>query len=264
MIIVGELINASRKEIAKAIKDKNEAVIRQIAKDQVENGADFIDVNAGVFMDKEVDYLKWLVALVQKETGMPCCIDSPNPEAIEAALSIHQGNAMMNSISYEKKRLDALLPVISGTDLRVIALCMSDEGMPETADDRLAVADKLVNELVRNHVKPENIYIDPLVQSISTNAGFGMECLNAIERIMDTFKDCHTICGLSNVSYGLPARPLINRTFMAMAIAYRLDAAIVNPLDKSMISCIRAAWALSGKDKFCMKYIKSWREGKAA
>lgn len=264
MLIVGELINASRKDVAPAIKDRDENYIRKLAKDQVAHGADFIDVNAGVFMEKEVDYLKWLVELVQKETGMPCCIDSPNPAAIEAALSVHQGNAMINSISYEKKRLDAMLPVIAGTDFKVIALCMRDEGMPETADDRLAVADKLVNELVRNHVKPENIYIDPLVQSISTNAGFGMECLTAIKCIMDTFKDSHTICGLSNVSYGLPARPLINRAFMAMAISYGLDSAIVNPLDKSMISCILAAWALSGKDNFCMKYIKSWREGKIA
>ncbi|MFH2059078.1 MAG: dihydropteroate synthase [Pseudomonadota bacterium] len=262
MHIVGELINASRKVVGLAIKEQDSAVIRNLAKTQVENGADCIDVNAGIFVEKEADYLKWLVKTVQEETGVPCCIDSPNPAAIEAALSVHKGTAMINSISLEKDRLNKLIPLLAGTDLKIIALCMSDEGMPETCDERLMVAEKLVNELVRNNVSLDNIYVDPLVQPVSTNIQYGMACLGAIEKIMKTLGGCHTICGSSNVSFGLPVRKLLNRTFVSMAIAKGLDAVIINPLDNLMTSTITAGLALSGQDDFCMEYIKAFRADK--
>ena len=108
MHIVGELINASRKSVGLAIKEQDAAAIRNLAKTQVENGADYIDVNAGIFVEKEADYLKWLVETVQEEVDVPCCIDSPNPAAIETALCVHKGTAMINSISLEKDRLDRL------------------------------------------------------------------------------------------------------------------------------------------------------------
>jgi len=259
MYIVGELINASRKAVGLAIKEKDSIAIRELAKSQYEKGANFIDVNAGVFVEKEAEYLKWLVENVQEEADVPCCIDSPNPAAIEKALSIHKGEAMINSISLEKDRFDRLIPLVAGTDLKVIALCMSDDGMPETADERLIIAEKLVNELVRNNVSLENIYIDPLVQPVSTNINYGIACLDAIERIMKTLGGCHTICGLSNISYGLPIRKLLNHTFVAMAIAKGLDAVIINPLDNSMTKTIIAGLALAGRDDFCMDYIKAYR-----
>jgi cobalamin-dependent methionine synthase I len=259
MHIVGELINASRKTVGVAINEQDSTAIRNLAKTQFESGANFIDVNAGVFVEKEVDYLKWLVENVQEEVDAPCCIDSPNPAAIEAALSVHKGTAMINSISLEKDRFDKLIPLVAGTDLKIIALCMSDEGMPETADERLIIAEKLVNELVRNNVSLENIYVDPLVQPVSTSIHYGMECLDAIEKIMKTLGGCHTICGSSNISFGLPVRKLLNRTFVSMAIAKGLDAVIINPLDNLMVSTITAGLALSGQDDYCMKYIKAYR-----
>ena len=150
MLIVGELINASRKAIKAAIEAQDEAAIQKIAKDQQEAGADFIDVNAGVFVGQEPEYLKWLVTTAQSAVDMPCCIDSPDPKAIETALAVHKGTAMINSISLEKDRYDTLMPIVAGTDLKVVALCMSDDGMPETTDDRMAIADKLVNGLLQN------------------------------------------------------------------------------------------------------------------
>ena len=203
MIIVGELINASRKAIKKAIESGDDKTIKKVAQDQSDAGADYIDVNAGIFVGKEPEYLKWLVATVQSVVDEPCCIDSPDPKAIETALDVHKGIAMINSISLEKERYDALLPVVAGTDLKIVALCMSDEGMPETTDDRMAIADKLVNGLVKNNVPIDNIYVDPLAQPVSTNNQFGVEFLNSVERIMDTFKGIHIICGLSNISFGL-------------------------------------------------------------
>ena len=262
MIIIGELINASRKAIAAAIEAQDADVIKKVAKDQAEAGADYIDVNAGIFVDKEAEYLQWLVECAQNATDKPCTIDSPNPKAIEASLEIHQGTAMINSISLEKDRYEALLHLVAGTDLKVIALCMSDEGMPETVDDRLRIADKLVNGLLQNNVKIENIYVDPLVQPMSVNNQFGMEFINAVEQIKEKFEGIHTACGLSNISYGLPERKFLNQTFMVMAIAKGLDGAIVNPLDKKMMANIIASEALAGRDDYCMNYLKAYREEK--
>ena len=261
MIIIGELINASRKAIGAAIEAQDAAAIQKVAKDQDAAGANFIDVNAGIFVGKEPEYLKWLVETVQAVTDKPCAIDSPDPKAIETALAVHKGTPMINSISLEKDRYDNLMPIVAGTDLKVIALCMSDAGMPETVEDRMKIADKLVNGLLQNNVKMENIYVDPLVQPMSVNNTFGVEFVNTIEQIVTTFKGIHTACGLSNISYGLPARKFLNQTFMVMAISKGLDGAIMNPLDKKMMANIIAAEALAGKDNFCMNYLKAFRAG---
>jgi 5-methyltetrahydrofolate--homocysteine methyltransferase len=260
MLIVGELINASRNKIGAAIENQDKDTIQQIAKEQSVNGADYLDVNAGVFVGKETEYLKWLVTTVQEVVETPCCIDSPDPAAIEAALSVHKGTPMINSISLEKERYDALMPIIAGSDYKIVALCMSDAGMPETADARMEIAEDLVNKLIKNNIPLENIYVDPLVQPLSTNDSYGTEFLYSIERIMKQFPGIHTICGLSNISYGLPERMLLNKTFMVMAIARGLDGAIVNPLDKEMMAAIIAAESLAGKDEWCAEYLQAYRQ----
>lgn len=261
MIIIGELINASRKAIKAAIEAGDAEAIRAVALDQARAGADYIDVNAGIFVGREAEYLRWLVGEAQAAGGRPCAIDSPDFRAIEAALTVHRGPAMINSISLEKERYENILPIIAGTDHKVIALCMSDDGMPETVDDRLRIADKLVCGLVQKGVKIENIFVDPLVQPISVKNHLGMEFIASVEKIKATFPGIHTACGLSNISYGLPARKFMNQTFMVMAIAKGLDGAIINPLDKKMMAAIVAAEALAGKDNFCMKYLKAFRAG---
>lgn len=260
MLIVGELINSSRKPVKAAVDAQDKEEIQKIAKDQHDHGADFIDVNAGVFVGRESEYMQWLIKTVQEAVNAPCCIDSPDPKVVEAALSVHEGTPMINSISLEKARYDALLPVVAGTDLKVIALCMSDKGMPESKDDRVAIADELINNLVKNNVAIENIFVDPLVQPVSTNDAYGMEFMNAIEAIMTGFPGVHTICGLSNISYGLPERKLINQTFAVMAIAKKLDSAIINPLDKRMMANIIAAETLAGKDEYCSNYLTAYRD----
>jgi 5-methyltetrahydrofolate corrinoid/iron sulfur protein methyltransferase len=261
VIIVGELINASRKAIRQAIEQRDQAALEKVAIAQAERGAQYIDVNAGVFVDREAEILEWLVNLVQGVVDRPCCIDSPDPKAIEKALLVHKGDALVNSISLEKKRYEKLLSVLKRTNNKVVALCMSDEGMPETADQRMLIAERLVNGLVQNGIPLENIFVDPLVQPISTNKCFGMEFLLAVEKIMGTFKGVHTMCGLSNISFGLPERKLINQTFMVMAIARGLDGAIVNPLDKRMMGFITTAEMLMGCDAYCMNYLKVFRAG---
>jgi cobalamin-dependent methionine synthase I len=261
MIIVGELINSSRTAVKDAIERRDRAVIEKLAVDQQAAGADYIDVNAGVFGGEEAQHLKWLVETVQAVVGLPCCIDSPDPYAMEAALAVHRGTPLINSISLEKDRYEALLPLLAGSDFKVVALCMSDDGMPETAGQRLAVADKLIQGLTGSGVALANIHVDPLVQPVATNGAYGREFLAAIELIMAGFPGVHTMCGLSNISFGLPNRKLLNRTFVSMAVARGLDGAIVDPLDTRMIAAIRAAEAIIGQDAYCQAFIKAHRAG---
>ncbi len=262
MIIVGELINASRKAITDAIRNRDVEAIQAVARQQHEAGAHYIDVNAGIFLGEEEDYLRWLVQTVQAVVEGPCSLDSPNPKAIEAALAVHKGTAMINSISLESDRYNAMIPLLAGTDCRVVALCMSDEGMPKTAQDRLRIAERLINALVKRGIPPENIYVDPLVQPISVDGSFGSEFLKAIALIREKMAGVHVMCGLSNVSYGLPGRAFINQTFMSMAIAQGLDGAIINPLDKRMMATILTAEALAGRDNYCMNFMKAHRAKK--
>jgi 5-methyltetrahydrofolate--homocysteine methyltransferase len=168
---------------------------------------------------------------------------------------------MINSISLEKDRYDKLMPIIAGTDMKIIALCMSDAGMPQTVDDRMKIADTLVGGLVKNNIPVENIFVDPLVQPLSVDKSFSVEFINTIERIVSAYPGIHTACGLSNISYGLPARKFMNQTFMTMAIAKGLAGAIMNPLDGRMMATIIAAEALAGRDNFCMNYLKAFRAG---
>ena len=261
MIIIGELINASRKAIKAAIEAGDADAIRKVAKDQAEAGADYIDVNAGIFVGREPEYLRWLVETVQQAVDKPCAIDSPDPKAIEAALSVHRGTPMINSISLEKERWEKLLPIIAGTDMKVIALCMSDAGMPQSVAERMKIAEELADGLVKNNVPLENIFVDPLVQPVSVDNTFGVAFIDAIEQITRRFPGIHTACGLSNISYGLPARKFMNQAFMIMAIAKGLDGAIINPLDRRMMANIVAAEALAGRDGFCMNYLKAFRAG---
>ena len=265
MQIVGELINASRKSVGEAIKAQDVDTIKKLARDQAEHGAHYIDVNAGIFVGKEKDYMDWLIKLVQEEVDVPCCIDSPDPLVVESALKLHQDKAgvpMVNSISLESERFDNLLPIISEHKCKVVALCMSDEGMPETADDRFAIAEKLVNVLQQKGVKADDIYVDPLVQPISTNKMYGVEFLNSIEKIMTRLEGVHTVCGMSNISFGMPKRAILNRNFMVMAVLKGLDTAIVNPMDANMMANIIVAETLAGKDEFCMNFLEAYRANK--
>lgn len=264
MIIIGELINATRKSVAEAIENQDRNFIQNLAREQVEAGADYIDVNAGGFVGKEPEYLQWLVEAVQEVVDVPCCIDSPDPEAIRAALEVHKGTAMINSISLETERVTDLVPIVAGTEHKVIALCMSDDGMPTTADQRIAIADELIGKLTHADIPLENIYVDPLVQPVSADTSFGMEFLLSVERIMAKHPGIHTVCGLSNISFGLPERKFINRIFVTLAIGRGLDSAIINPLNQEMMASITGAETLMGKDDYCMGYIKAFRSGALA
>ncbi|MBS4025665.1 MAG: methyltetrahydrofolate cobalamin methyltransferase [Clostridia bacterium] len=260
MIIIGELINTSRKDIAFAVKNRDRAFIQDIAQKQVEAGANYVDVNAGTRVNDEPESLSWLVETVQQAVDAPLCIDSPNPQAIEAALESHKGQAIINSITAEKERYEEILPLVLKYNARVIALCMDDTGMPETAKQRLAIVEILYKGLTESGLKAEDIFFDPLVKPISVNVNFGNEVLNTVRQIHQYYPGVHTTCGLSNVSYGLPNRKLLNQTFLVACMANGMNSVILDPLDQTIMSLITASKAVFGRDQYCRGYLAVQRK----
>ena len=262
MLIIGERINASRKAIAEAIASRNTALIQNEAKIQAAAGADYIDVNAGTFVGEEAKYLKWLMETVQEVVDIPLCIDSPDPAVIKAVLPLAKRTPMINSITLEPSRLEGILALVVEYKAKVIGLCQSEDAVANTAVEKILMAGQVVEKVEAFGIPRHNLYIDPLVYPLATNHESALATLDAIEQIMTEFIGVHTTCGLTNVSHGLPARKLVNRTFLAAAILRGLDSAILDPTDKELYGALKAALMICGRDEFCMEYIKGFREGR--
>lgn len=262
MVIVGELINTSRKAIGAAVDNKDARFIQQVAREQADAGADYIDVNCGNKVFNEIENMRWLVNTIQAAVTVPLCIDSPNPAALAAGLELaRHGTPMVNSITAEGPRLDAVMPLIQKYRAKVVALCMDESGMPDTAADRMRVVKKLHAGLTAAGIREDDIYFDPLVKPVSSVATAGAEVLETIRLIKAQYPAVHFMCGLSNVSYGLPNRKYLNRLFVSQTMAAGMDGYILNPTDRGMMGLIYAAKTLLGQDDYCMGYIKGHRQG---
>ncbi len=259
--IIGERINTSRKLVQAAVSHRDSDYIIDDVKKQQAAGATFIDVNAGARIGHEEEDMRWLLDTIQPVCEIPLALDSPDPAILEMAFAMVEKPPMINSISLEKERFDAMMPFLNAKDCKVIALCMDDAGMPESAGDILARAKTLVEELNKIGIPTANIYVDPLVQPISTDSNKGVMVLDAVRAIKAEFPEVHITGGLSNISYGLPERHIINRTFVTLMMDAGMDSAIIDPLDNKIMSTIRTADMLLGHDQFCMKYLKCVRSG---
>lgn len=263
MIVIGELINGTRDRIAGAIEDRDDDYISDLAMQQAEAGADFIDCNPGTVGESEVADMVWLVETVQEVTYLPITFDSPNAKAISAALDAYTSDEtpMINSITLEQERLDSMLELVAESQGNVVALALSDEGMPSDADDRVNTALELVDTLTDAGVEIERIFVDPVISPLSTDAMVGRQVMEAIWRIRHERPGVHVTCGLSNISYGLPERQLLNRVFLSQCVAAGLDSAIMDPLDQRLMATACASEALTGADEMCMNYIQAARGG---
>jgi len=211
--VIGERINTSRKLVQAAVAERNADYIIDDVKKQLEAGANFIDVNAGARIGHETEDMKWLIDTIQPIATVPLTLDSPDPAVLEMAFKMVEKAPMINSISLEKERFEAMMPFLEGKDCRVIALCMDDGGMPNSSDDILGRAKGLVEELNKIGIPTASIYVDPLVQPISTDSNKGVMVLDAVRAIKAQFPEVHITGGLSNISYGLPQRHIQNLCF---------------------------------------------------
>lgn len=257
--VIGERINTSRKKVQEAVAKRNSAYIQEDVKTQQEAGANYIDVNAGARIGHEIEDMEWLVNVIQEVVTIPLCLDSPDPDVLEMAYGIVNEPPLINSISMEKDRYDAMIPFLEGKDCKIVALCMDDSGMPASSQDIIDRAKRIVFELENTGMKRNSIYVDPLVQPISTDTSKGIMVLESVKGILSELPEVHITGGVSNISYGLPQRRIINRTFISLMLAAGMDSAIIDPLDQALMATIKTTEMILGKDDFCAKYLKAVR-----
>jgi len=257
VVIIGEKLNPTgHKKMALALQEGDMNYLRDLAQRQVAAGAEVLDLNVGVAGLDDVAMMVQALQVVTEAVKVPLCIDSPNPRALEAGLAAYSGRALVNSVSGEESRLEAILPLVKAHDAAVIGLTLDDNGIPITPEGRLAVADKIVERAARLGIRVEDIVIDPLVMSVGTDSQAGMVTLNSIRLIREKL-GVNINLGASNVSFGLPDRPTINATFLALAIGVGASCVISDPL--KMTGVVRAADLLLGRDEYSARYIRYFR-----
>jgi 5-methyltetrahydrofolate--homocysteine methyltransferase len=261
MFIIGELINCAKKRIRAAVENREADYIQAVALRQAEAGAAMLDVNGGI-AGRESECLTWLVNVVQEAVALPLCLDSSDPAALQAALPLVKHRPMINSITGEKARFDAVLPLVREFRAKVIALCMAGSGPPAGVEDRVAAASNLVDRLTAEGLALDDIYVDACVLPVSTGPEHGGAAAEAVGQIMARYPGVHSSVGLSNVSFGLPVRKLLNETYIVLLMSRGLDAAIADPCDRQLMANIAAAEALLGRDEYCAGYLRAYRAGK--
>ena len=260
MIIIGEKINGSIPSVAKAIADKDADWIRHLAKIQTEAGADFIDVCASV-KDGEVETLHWLIDLVQEVTDTPICIDSPNPASCVAAMAFCKKPGLINSVSMEGDKADVIFPAIADSTWQCIALLCA-KGIPSSAEERLEVFDQLMEKAKQYGIKPNRLHIDPLVEMLCTSEDGISMVIEVIKIVKEQYPTIHVTGAVSNISFNLPVRRLLNQAFLVLAMNAGMDSGVMDPTNRDLLGMVYATEAMLGLDDYCMEYISAYREGK--
>jgi len=261
MKIIGEKINGTRKRVAKSIAERDVDFIKDLAIKQAEAGSTWLDVNAGTHPDQEPEDLIWLIETIQPEVEIPLCLDSANPKALEVAIQAVNQTPMINSISGEPERLEKILPLVAKHGCEVIALALDDKKIPETYEKRLEVIDLVMNATRAAGVPDDKVYVDPLAMTIATANQSAVMACETIRTVKAQYPEVHFTMGLSNISFGLPARKQINRAFLTLAMQAGLDSAILDPLDRELQAAILTTELLLGKDKHCLNYVRASRKG---
>ena len=262
--VIGERINPTgKKKLKEALRAGDFEYVTREALAQKEAGAEVLDVNAGLPDIDEAATLSRMIDEVQTVTDLPLQIDSADPEAVERAVRRYRGKPIINSVNGKKENLAAVLPIVKKYGAAVVGLTLDEDGIPETAEGRFAIAQKIVRAAEAAGIPRKNIFIDCLVLTASTNQRMVMETIRAVEMVK-TRLGCKTVLGVSNVSFGLPSRELLNRTFLAAALGAGLDLPILNPLSKAYMDTVDAYRVLHGEDAQAASFIASHTDAPAA
>lgn len=257
-VIIGEKLNPTGiKKLGQALVERNMDYVKHLAKRQVDWGADVLDVNVGHPQIEEAEVMPLVVEAVQSVTDVPLCIDSNEPKILEAGLNaIKGGKPLVNSVNGEEKQLAAVLPIVKARGAAVIGLTIADEGIPPTAEGRLAAAAKVIERAAKIGIPIEDIIIDPLVMTVGHDSKAAMVTLKAIELIRNEF-GVNISLGASNVSFGLPDRHSVNAAMLSIAMQTGATCSITDPI--KLGSAIKATDLLLGKDPNSMRYLKYFR-----
>jgi 5-methyltetrahydrofolate corrinoid/iron sulfur protein methyltransferase len=262
VLIIGEKINGTLKKTAAAVADRDAIYVQNLAQRQAEAGANYLDLNAGTLSSREPDDLIWLIDTVQSVVDVPLCLDSSNPATLKAGLQRVKQTPIINSISAEASRLDSILPLAAEHACPVIALLLDESGIPASVAGRLSNGRRIIDRTRQAGVRDQDVYIDPLVMALSTKTDGCVIALETMHALRREYPEVRFSIGLSNVSFGLPYRSLINQAFLAQALAAGLEAAILDPLDQGLMNMLLATELVLGRDRFCRNYTRAFRAGK--
>jgi len=264
MIIIAEKLNGAIPVVKKAIEEKDEAFIRDRAIAQAEAGATFIDVCAGTAPDIEFESLRWMMDIVQEAVETPLCIDSPDPEILKKVFPLCKKPGLVNSVSGEGNKMEILYPLFKDADpeWEIVAMTCDQNGIPKTLEKKVELTKILVEEAKKYGITPDRIHVDPCVMALSTDNASFTNFRDEIAAIRKIYPEIHITSGLSNISFGLPARKLMNQNFMALSMFVGMDSAVMDPLSRDMMGAIYATEALMGNDRLCRNYSKAFRQGK--
>ncbi len=242
MIVIGEHINVITKKIAKAMEERDPGPILEMAREQKDAGADYVDLNIGPARKGGPELMEWLVKTIQAEIDVPCSLDTTNAEAIEAGLAVHKGKAIINSTSASRARMEKMFPLAAKYDADIIGLTLGERGMPKDCNERCALAMDIIMGAAEFGVDPKDIILDPIFLTVNGMQDQAMEVLDTV----GMFKDLNdppmrSTCGLSNISNTAPeeVRSILNRTYMVMALQRGLTSAIMDPMDTRMMELLR-------------------------
>jgi len=259
-VIIGERINPTgRKKLAAEMKAGDFSTVQADALAQVAAGAHVLDVNAGIPLADEPAILAQSIKLIQSITDVPLCIDSSVIAALEAGLAAYQGKALLNSVTGEEERLEAVLPLVKKYGAAVVAISNDDSGISEDIDVRFEVAKKIVQRAMDHGIPAHDVVVDPLVMPVGAINTAGRQVMQLIRRLREELK-VNTTCGASNISFGLPNRGGLNASFLSMAIGAGMTSAITNPLHAEMIQSMRGADVMMGHDPQCAAWLRAYRE----
>jgi 5-methyltetrahydrofolate--homocysteine methyltransferase len=269
MIVIAEKLNGSIPSCAKAIAAKDDAYLKDIAAKQAAANAAFIDACASV-KDGELETLKWMIDAIQSATDTPISVDSPDVnvciEAMKYVVSKGGKPGLFNSVSGEGDKIDVAFPILASEEYKkwdVMALLCDDTGIPKTAADRIRVFDAVMAKAAQYGIVDKRIHIDPLIEMLcTTDDGEGISMvLEVMRHIKETHPQVHISGAVSNISFNLPARKLVNQAFVVLAINAGMDSGVLDPLSQDLMGVIYAAEAMIGLDDFCAEYTGAYREG---
>lgn len=262
--IIGERINPTgRKKFQEELRAGNLDMIKVDVEQQVAGGADVLDVNMGVPLTDEPELMRKAVKLVQSLTDLPICIDSSVIEALQAGLETYEGKALVNSITAEDERMEAILPLVKQYDAAIIALTNDETGIPMVAEERMAMVDKLVQAMDKYGIPLENLVIDPLCMTVGADPTAGTVLFETLQMIKDKY-GLNTTIGASNVSFGLPNRHAANAAFLPMAMQAGLTSAVMDARTEGVVTAVRAADLMLGNDAWGGNWISRFRAAQAA
>ena len=265
MILIAEKLNGSIPSCAAAIAKRDDSYIKDLAKRQADSGVDFIDCCASV-KENEPEVLAWMIEAIQSVTDCPISVDSPDVSAIISAMPLCNKPGLFNSVSGEGNKIDLAFPVLAkpeNSKWQIMALLCDDTGIPKSADKRIDVFNMIMEKAALYGIEEKRIHVDPAVEMLcTTDDGEGAFMIfDVMKHIKKAHPDVHISGAVSNISYNLPVRRLVNQAFAVLAINAGMDSAVLDPLNKDLRGMILAAEAMLGLDDYCAEYVSAFREG---